>query len=83
MLFISSVILIYLFSSLELWVLYCTNQSSMTRGETCYRGNYEVMMAKSFPHQPNKKLGKCHLILAVVHCHILLTAVRVRFGGLS
>ena len=78
--FISSVV----FSSLELWVLYCTNQSSMTRGETCYRGNYEVMMAKSFPMISLRNWGStCHLILAVLHCHILLTAVRVRSGGLS
>ena len=76
--FISSVV----FSSLELWVLYCNPPELDDEGETFYRGNYEAMMAKSCPHQP-KKLGKCHLILAVLHCHILLTAVHVRSGGLS
>ena len=43
--FISSVV----FSSLELWVLYCNPPELDDEGETFYMANYEVMMAKSFP----------------------------------
>lgn len=62
-------------------MLYSSPPERDDEGETFHRGNYEVMMTKSFPHP--KKLGNYHFILAVLHCHILLTAVRVRSGGLN
>ena len=64
-------------------MLYCSPPERDDEGGRFIGEIMKWWWPKVFPISLRNWGSTCHLILAVLHCHVLLTAVRVRSGGLN